>query len=138
MNLIQCANGHYYDGDKFSSCPHCKGGAASSSEESVTISYDSTANPTVDTGAAASSPTIKEVTSNQNTANTNAAVKLSTAPTAPIVQPLMMRHRRLSACMRLRWRLSRLWAGWLPSAERLRERATCLKRDLISSDVTVQ
>ena len=61
MNLIQCANGHYYDGDKFSSCPHCKGGAASSSEESVTISYDSTANPTVDTGAAASSPTIKAV-----------------------------------------------------------------------------
>ena len=38
MNLIQCANGHYYDGDRFSSCPHCKGGAASSSEESVTIS----------------------------------------------------------------------------------------------------
>lgn len=88
MNLTQCANGHYYDGDKFSSCPHCKGGAASSSEESVTISYDSTTNPTVDTAAGASSPTIKEVTSNQNTANTNASVKLSTAPTAPMVQPL--------------------------------------------------
>ncbi len=24
MNLIRCTNGHYYDGDKFSSCPHCQ------------------------------------------------------------------------------------------------------------------
>lgn len=27
MNLTQCSNGHYYDGDKYSACPHCGGGA---------------------------------------------------------------------------------------------------------------
>lgn len=26
MNLLKCTNGHYYDGDKFSSCPHCDAG----------------------------------------------------------------------------------------------------------------
>lgn len=35
MNLIKCSNGHYYDGDKFASCPHCGGGQSS---DSVTIS----------------------------------------------------------------------------------------------------
>lgn len=24
MNLVKCANGHYYDADKFYQCPHCK------------------------------------------------------------------------------------------------------------------
>ena len=23
MNLLRCANGHYFDGDKFNECPHC-------------------------------------------------------------------------------------------------------------------
>ncbi len=23
MNLKRCDNGHFYDGDKFQSCPHC-------------------------------------------------------------------------------------------------------------------
>ena len=23
MNLIRCENGHYYDGDRYASCPHC-------------------------------------------------------------------------------------------------------------------
>lgn len=25
MNLVKCSNGHYYDGEKFESCPHCEG-----------------------------------------------------------------------------------------------------------------
>ena len=25
MNLVQCNNGHFYDGDKFKACPHCEG-----------------------------------------------------------------------------------------------------------------
>lgn len=24
MNLVKCSRGHYYDGDKFSDCPHCR------------------------------------------------------------------------------------------------------------------
>lgn len=27
MNLIKCNNGHYYDADKFPTCPHCSEGA---------------------------------------------------------------------------------------------------------------
>lgn len=29
MKLIRCNNGHYYDAEKFSSCPHCNPGGAS-------------------------------------------------------------------------------------------------------------
>lgn len=28
MNLMKCNNGHFFDGDKYSSCPHCSGGGA--------------------------------------------------------------------------------------------------------------
>ena len=28
MNLVRCENGHFYDADRFSTCPHCTGGAA--------------------------------------------------------------------------------------------------------------
>lgn len=87
MNLTQCENGHYYDGDKFSSCPHCKGGATSSSEESVTISYDNAANTVPNTASGTAMPTIQEVTGGQ-TGATSASVKLFTAPTAPIIQSL--------------------------------------------------
>ena len=31
MNLMKCNNGHFYDGDKYASCPHCSGGAAQAS-----------------------------------------------------------------------------------------------------------
>lgn len=36
MNLTRCANGHFYDGDAYPSCPHCGGGDAGN----VTVSYD--------------------------------------------------------------------------------------------------
>lgn len=26
MNLVKCSNGHFYDGEKYSVCPHCAGG----------------------------------------------------------------------------------------------------------------
>ncbi len=29
MKLVKCNSGHYYDADKYSSCPHCVGGGAS-------------------------------------------------------------------------------------------------------------
>lgn len=35
MNLTKCSNGHFYDSDVYTSCPHC-GGAV----ENKTISYD--------------------------------------------------------------------------------------------------
>ncbi|MCI6885631.1 MAG: FHA domain-containing protein [Lachnospiraceae bacterium] len=38
MNLVKCSKGHFYDGDKFASCPHCGGGMPS---DSVTVSLPS-------------------------------------------------------------------------------------------------
>lgn len=32
MNLVKCSKGHYYDGDKFESCPHCQQTGASPKE----------------------------------------------------------------------------------------------------------
>lgn len=37
MNLTKCSKGHYYDGDKYSSCPFCSGTGAGSAGDSVTI-----------------------------------------------------------------------------------------------------
>lgn len=41
MNLTRCSNGHFYDADKFDSCPHCSKGAQSAgaavAENSVTV-----------------------------------------------------------------------------------------------------
>ncbi len=36
MKLTKCANGHFYDAEKFSSCPHCSGGANSSQDDAPT------------------------------------------------------------------------------------------------------
>ncbi len=37
MNLVRCDRGHFYDGDKFSQCPHC---APNEDDREVTISIE--------------------------------------------------------------------------------------------------
>lgn len=37
MNLVKCNNGHYYDGDKFETCPHCNGTEAIESSKTVAM-----------------------------------------------------------------------------------------------------
>lgn len=37
MNLSRCENGHFYDKEKYPSCPHCSGGSAS--DESLTTVF---------------------------------------------------------------------------------------------------
>lgn len=39
MNLKRCDKGHFYDADKFASCPHCAGGIGNS-DETVAIQPD--------------------------------------------------------------------------------------------------
>ncbi len=39
MNLVKCSKGHFYDSDRYSSCPHCV--SAGVAEESMTISMPS-------------------------------------------------------------------------------------------------
>ncbi len=36
MNLKRCEKGHFYDGDRYASCPHC-GAAAGASDDSTTV-----------------------------------------------------------------------------------------------------
>lgn len=40
MNLTKCSNGHYYDADKYSSCPHCS--KNEEMEDDVTINMEQT------------------------------------------------------------------------------------------------
>ena len=48
MNLCRCERGHFYDKEKYSSCPHCAGGSASDDKltlaftEQVTVPMDRT------------------------------------------------------------------------------------------------
>lgn len=35
MDLKRCANGHFYDGEKFSFCPHCQGGNGAAGNETI-------------------------------------------------------------------------------------------------------
>lgn len=40
MNLTKCGNGHYYDADKYSSCPHC--GKNEEQDDDVTVNMEQT------------------------------------------------------------------------------------------------
>lgn len=42
MKLTKCMNGHFYDAEKFSTCPHCAGNTAGEgNDDSVTVGYSS-------------------------------------------------------------------------------------------------
>ena len=38
MNLTKCSNGHYYDADKYPSCPHCNKNADNDDKMTVMMS----------------------------------------------------------------------------------------------------
>ncbi len=42
MNLCRCERGHFYDKEKYATCPHCAGGSAS--DESLTAAFTEDAN----------------------------------------------------------------------------------------------
>lgn len=42
MNLIRCSAGHFYDAEKYSSCPHCSGGGTAGQDVGVTEAFDPT------------------------------------------------------------------------------------------------
>lgn len=39
MNLKRCSNGHFYDVDKFATCPHCQGMSAGDENMGATVMY---------------------------------------------------------------------------------------------------
>lgn len=62
-NLVKCENGHYYDGDKFDSCPHCAGSGIKNNKLEKTVDLDSAANNYGDTDSVsvlANRPTIPD------------------------------------------------------------------------------
>lgn len=42
MNLVKCDSGHYYDGDKYATCPHCAKENSGQSGEEGTLPLEST------------------------------------------------------------------------------------------------
>lgn len=50
MNLKRCANGHFYDVDKYPECPHCMGGSGVDESMSSTRAYDEHTMPYADSG----------------------------------------------------------------------------------------
>lgn len=51
MNLCRCENGHFYDKEKFSTCPHCAGGVASDESLTSVFTDDVTEPVTPEVGA---------------------------------------------------------------------------------------
>lgn len=62
MNLTKCSKGHYYDGDKFSTCPFCSGAGASSAGDSVTVAMPSGSSSPDVTMSLSSGPSSEPVT----------------------------------------------------------------------------
>lgn len=46
MKLVRCDKGHYYDGDKFQTCPHCQ---TSDGDDGLTVAMSSSSNDAVST-----------------------------------------------------------------------------------------
>ena len=40
MNLVKCRNGHFYDGDKYNTCPHCQETEDAGRQKEVTVPAD--------------------------------------------------------------------------------------------------
>lgn len=58
MNLKRCEKGHFYDVDKFASCPHCAGGTGNADETVAVMPEDDvkTERVVLDTGSQKASP----------------------------------------------------------------------------------
>lgn len=55
MNLCRCEKGHFYDKEKYDTCPHCAGGSASDESLTTVFSEDSTV-PVTEPGGMAGTP----------------------------------------------------------------------------------
>lgn len=75
MNLLKCSKGHFYDGDKFASCPFCAGSSAST--DSVTVSLPSGGSNDVTMAMPSSSP-----------APSSEPVTVASYQSAPISEPM--------------------------------------------------
>lgn len=82
MNLTRCNNGHFYDMDKFDSCPHCINSAGGESDQTTPLSGPAPTNPAVfdDDGGTVTMP----VGQLPETAPAE-----TTAPTEPVTHPFV-------------------------------------------------
>ena len=57
MDLKRCANGHFYDGEKFAFCPHCQGGSPGGGNETIPFVEKAGGEaPTMSVGSAMNQP----------------------------------------------------------------------------------
>ena len=69
MNLCRCEQGHFYDKEKYSSCPHCTGGSASddkrtevyTEDSSVTVTQEKKESSSTETATQAQTPQIPDI-----------------------------------------------------------------------------
>ena len=83
-NLKQCQNGHYYDGDKYPSCPHCGGSFGGTQSLGATAPFDGETMPPQKAFSSANVPsagsTVPMGYSPQNTSGYGGVMPGSTVP----------------------------------------------------------
>ena len=74
MNLIRCENGHFYDQNRYTSCPHCAGGAGRNSDLTVPVARNA---GNEEMTAAVTSPLVSEVVAPQTSPLQSAVLRAS-------------------------------------------------------------
>ncbi|MCM1245125.1 MAG: FHA domain-containing protein [Roseburia sp.] len=82
MNLSRCANGHFFDKEKYTTCPHCAGGA--SADDSLTTVFTEDVNP-AGMPAAPLMPDAFSTPAKEGTVPVDFAIE-DTLPTAPLAE----------------------------------------------------
>ncbi|MBP3622256.1 MAG: FHA domain-containing protein [Lachnospiraceae bacterium] len=96
MNLKRCEKGHFYDVDKFGSCPHCQGGGASADDDmksTVRYSADDSQGVTIPATAAYSNTaaveefvTIPSAEANQSKSLSDFVKSVNNQQAAPVME----------------------------------------------------
>lgn len=89
MNLKKCNNGHYFDGDKYPSCPHC--GNHLETDDEVTVNMENTGSMSIGKGIQERTETVQEPAARETAAAEAApAMSLKRAvgvAAAPVAKP---------------------------------------------------
>ena len=85
MNLSRCANGHFFDKEKYTTCPHCAGGA--SADDSLTTVFTEDVNPMGTPSAPVTpvAPAMPVQPAKEGTVPVDFALE-DTLPTAPLAE----------------------------------------------------
>lgn len=71
MNLCRCENGHFYDRDKYDSCPHCASGVGPRKEDDLTDVFEDTPTEPLSADSSATIPTESQIDVTEPSGNSN-------------------------------------------------------------------